>query len=320
MTSWIVRSGGLVGVCTVLALTAGVAGAVDEAPARQGSATGIRHALLLTGSTGAYQYDEDSNLVWELEGYSRDGYVLENGNILISVDNSAREYKAGSHEVVWSYALDPANKELGTVWRLENGDTLVVERGAKPRLLEVAKDGTITTEVPLQPDTDNDHMQTRMARKQANGNYLVPHLLAFKVKEYTPEGKVVRTIPTDLPLFGGRAEDSWPFTAIRLPNGNIHVNLTHGNRVAEFGPDNEVVWYVDNSMAGGRLSDPCGGQRLPNNNMVICSYAQQDPEKPRIFEITHEKEVVWEFFHPTARAHEVHIITTNGERVSPVMR
>ena len=30
-----------------------------------------------------------------------------------------------------------------------------------------------------------------MARKLPNGNYLVPHLLAFKVKEYTPEGKVV---------------------------------------------------------------------------------------------------------------------------------
>ncbi len=28
-------------------------------------------------------------------------------------------------------------------------------------------------------------MQTRMARKLPNGNYLVPHLLAFKVKEYT---------------------------------------------------------------------------------------------------------------------------------------
>lgn len=309
--------------CLILLAALAVASpryAEDPAPVRQESASGIRHSLLLTGSTGTYLYGEDSTLLWELAGYSRDGYVLENGNVLVSVDNSAREYKQGTQEVVWSYALDPGNKELGTVFRLDSGDTLVVERGAKPRILEVAPDGSVTTEVPLQPDTDNDHMQTRMARKQANGNYLVPHLLAFMVKEYTPEGKVVRTIPTDLPLFGGRGEDSWPFTAIRLPNGNIHVNLTHGNRVAEFGPDNEVVWYVDNSMVGDRLSDPCGGQRLPNNNMVICSYAQQDPAKPKIFEITRDKDVVWEFFHPTARAHEVHIITTNGEKVTPVMR
>jgi len=294
--------------------------AEEPASIRQESSTGIRHTLLITGSTGTYLYSEESTLLWEVAGYSRDGYVLDNGNVLLSIDNEAREYKQGTQEIVWSYSLDPVNKELGTVYRLDNGDTLIVERGAKPRLLEVARDGSIAAEVPLQPDTDNDHMQTRMARKQANGNYLVPHLLAFKVKEYTPAGEVVRTIPTDLPLFGGRDEDSWPFTAIRLPNGNIHVNLTHGNRVAEFGPDNEVVWYVDNSMVGGRLSDPCGGQRLPNNNMVICSYAQQDPAMPKVFEVTRDKEVVWEFFHPTARAHEVHIITTNGEKVSPVMR
>ena len=292
-----------------------------EPPAiRQVSAAGITHSLLITGSTGTYLFDEQSSLVWEVKGYSRDGYVLENGNVLLSIDDTAREYKAGTHDVVWSYTLDPANKELGTVFRLANGNTLVVERGAKPRILEVAPDGGIAVEVPLKPDTDNDHMQTRMARKLPNGNYLAPHLLAFKVKEYTPAGEVVREIPTDLPLFGNREDHSWPFTAILLPNGNIHVNLTHGNRVAEFGPDNEVVWYLDNSHVAGRLSDPCGGQRLPNNNMVICSYAQKDPGMPKVFEVTRDKKVVWEFFHPDARAHEVHIITTNGKRVAPLMR
>lgn len=308
----------------LLTLVAGyattAAWAAEKAPIRQESAMGITHSLLITGSTGTYLFDESSALVWETPGYSRDGYVLANGNVLLSVDDEAREYETGTQTVIWTYSLDPINKELGTVFRLDNGHTLVVERGSKPRILEITTDGRIAAEVPLQPDTDNDHMQTRMARKLPNGNYLAPHLLAFKIKEYTPEGKVVREIPTDLPLFGNREDHSWPFTAILLPNGNIHANLTHGNRVAEFGPDNEVVWYLDNSHVGGRLSDPCGGQRMPNNNMVICSYAQKDPDMPKVFEVTREKEVVWEFFHPTARAHEVHIVTTNGKRVSPVMR
>lgn len=309
---------------TLCALIAGLlisnVQAVEPSPIRQESPTGIAHSLLITGSTGTFLFDESSALVWETPGYSRDGYVLDNGNILLSIDDSAREYKKGTQTVVWSYSLNPINKELGTVYRLEDGNTMVVERGTKPRILEVAPDGTIAVEVPLQPDTDNDHMQTRMARKLPNGNYIAPHLLAFMVKEYTPEGKVVREIPTDLPLFGNRDDHSWPFTAILLPNGNIHVNLTHGNRVAEFGPDNEVVWYLDNSHVDGRLSDPCGGQRMPNNNMVICSYAQKDPAMPKVFEVTRDKEVVWEFFHPTARAHEVHIVTTNGKRVTPLMR
>jgi len=288
--------------------------------ARQLSETGIRHSLLITGSTGTYLYDEDSKLVWETPGASHDGYVLDNGNVLVSVDNVAREFKKGTQEVLWSYTLDPVNKELGTAIRLESGNTMLVERGIRPRILEVAQDGTIVVEVPLQPDTDDIHMQTRMARKLPNGNYLVPHLFAFQVKEYTQAGEVVRSIPTDRPEFGGREVHNWPFTAILLPDGNVHVNLTHGNRVAEFAPDNSVAWTLDNDDVGGRLSDPCGGQRLANGNAVICSYAQQDPEKPRIFEVTREKKVVWEFFHPTARAHEVHIITTNGKNVKPVMR
>lgn len=294
--------------------------AADKPNPRQESAVGIRHSLLITGSTGTYLYDEDSKLVWETPGASHDGYVMENGNILVSVDNEAREFKQGTQEIVWSYRLDPVNAELGTVVRLEDDQTMIVERGKRPRILEVSQEGRVTREVPLQPETDDIHMQTRMARKLPDGNYLVPHLHAFKVKEYTPAGEVVRTIPTDLPTFGGREEHSWPFTAILLPDGNIHVNLTHGNRVAEFAPDNSVAWSLDNSEVGGRLSDPCGAQRLPGGNAVICSYAQQDPKMPRIFEVTREKKVVWEFFHPTARAHEVHIVTTNGERVVPVMR
>lgn len=287
---------------------------------RQESGEGIRHSLLITGSTGTWLYDEASNLVWETPGASHDGYVLDNGNVLVSVDNVAREFKQGTQEVVWSYTLDPVNVELGTVVRLDGGNTMVVERGIRPRILELTPEGKVAVEVPLQPETDNNHMQTRMARKLPNGNYLVPHLFAYQVKEYTPEGKVVRSIPTDLPEFGGRKEDSWPFTAILLPNGNVHVNLTHGNRVAEFAPDNSVVWSLDNTQVDGRLSDPCGAQRLPNGNAVICSYGQRDAEKPRIFEVTRDKKVVWEFYHPSAHAHEVHIITTNGEKVSPVMR
>lgn len=43
-----------------------------------------------------------------------------------------------------------------------------------------------------------------MARRLSNENYLVPHLLAFKVKEYTPSGRIVSMFKTDLPELGGR--------------------------------------------------------------------------------------------------------------------
>ena len=156
-------------------------------------------------------------------------------------------------------------------------------------------------------------MQTRMARKLANGNYLVPHLLAFKVKEYLPDGAVVKVFKTDLEELGGREAKNWPFTAIRLENGNTLVNLTNGNKTVEFDRDGKVVWKVSNKDVDGRFADPCGGQRLANGNTIICSYGQKDPKKVKLFEVTPDKTVVWEFFHPKVRAHQVHVLTTNGE-------
>ncbi len=278
----------------------------------QKSATGIKHSFLVAGPITVI-VGEDGEVKWRTKGYARDAFVLENGNILASIANTAKEITPDG-KLVWSYKLAPENSELGTSVRLENGNTLVVERGVKPRLLEVTRSGEIVVEVPLKPETDNGHMQTRMARKLSNGNYLVPHLLAFKVNEYQPDGTIVHTIKTDLEELGGRAAENWPFTAIRLENGRTLVNLTHGNKTVEFDADGKVVWKVTNEDVDGRFADPCGGQRLANGNTVICSYGQGNAEMPKLFEITADKKVVWEFFHPKVRAHEVHVLTTNGKK------
>ena len=277
----------------------------------QKSESGIKHSFLIAGPTCVI-VGEDDTVQWKTKGYARDGFVLGNGNVLASIGGEAKEIDKDG-KVVWSYKLAKENKELGTAMRLENGNTLIVERGPKPRLLEVAPNGKIAVEVPLQPDTDNGHMQTRMARKLPNGNYIVPHLLAFAVKEYKPDGTVVKVFNTDLEELGGRKAENWPFTAIRLENGNTLVNLTHGNKTVEFDADGRVVWKVTNEDVGGRFADPCGAQRLANGNTIICSYAQKKPNMPKLFEITPDKQVVWEYFHPSARAHEVHVLTTNGK-------
>lgn len=294
--------------------------AADIAPIRQESETGIRHSFLITGSTGTHLFDEDNNVIWTDKTYSRDGYVLDSGNILLAEVKFLKEYAAGTHDVIWSYELQAPNTELSTVSRLADGNTLTCELGPNPRLLEITPDGKIAVEVKLQPETDNFHMQTRMARKLPNGNYLVPHLFAFAVKEYTPSGDIVRTIRTDLPEFGGREVHNWPFTAILLDNGNILADLTHGDKVAEFAPDGTLVWKADAIDVPGNFSDACGGQRLPNGNTVISAYGQKDGAKPKMFEITRDKKVVWQFYHPDLKVHELQILTTNGEKVSPMLR
>ena len=72
---------------------------------------------------------------------------------------------------------------MGVLYKIKH-ITVVTECGAKPRLLEVAADGvTIVADIPIQPETDNSHMQSRMGRKTASGTYLIPHRQNF-VKEY----------------------------------------------------------------------------------------------------------------------------------------
>lgn len=276
-----------------------------------------RHSVFIAGPSFTGILDEDGKEVWNSgRGGARDGCVLANGNVLICWTDEVRELTREKKETVFHYKLSKDNQELGTVQRLADGKTLITELGAKPVLLEVDPDGTVSRRVPLQPETDNGHMQTRMARKLANGNYLVPHLLAFKVKEYDPSGKVVREFTTDREELGGRAAENWPFTAIRLANGNTLVNLTHGNKTVEFDADGKIVWRASNDDVPGKpFDDPCGAQRLPNGNTVIASYHAPEQEGViKIFELTPDKKIVWTYTGPH-RAHELQVLTTNGQPV-----
>lgn len=270
----------------------------------------IKHSFFVAGPDFTGIIDEDGNPEWDAgRTGARDGWVLPSGNVLIAWNDVVQELTR-EKQIVFEYKLDPANKEIGTVERLDSGNTLITELGKKPRLMEVTAEGKIVIDIPLQPETDNAHMQTRMARKLKNGNYLVPHLLAFKIKEYTPDGNVVHEFATDLKELGGREAKTWPFTAIRLDNGNTLACLTNGNQVVEFDRDGKVVWRVSNDDLDGRpMDDACGGQRLPNGNTVVTAYHAKVGVK--LFEVSPGKEVVWKYEGPN-RVHHFQILTTNG--------
>ncbi len=270
----------------------------------------IRHSYLVMGGKTAI-IGEDGKPSWEYRGGSRDGFVLPDGNVLLAFSDRVEEVTRDK-QVVFTYRLSPENGELSTAQRLYNGNTLITELGKRPRLLEVNRTGAIVLEVPLQPETDNVHMQTRMARQLRNGNYLVPHLLAFAVKEYSPEGKVVNVLRTDLEPLGGRPAENWPFTAIRLDSGNTLVSLTHGNKVVEFNGRGEIVWKVTNEHVGGLFKDPCGSQRLANGNTVVGSHAANTGIS--MVEVTPDHRIVWTSDHPLAAGvHHFQVLTTNGK-------
>jgi len=263
-------------------------------------------------------------LVWSFPHSSRDGWVLSSGNVLLALGNS-KKYRGGAvvevtreGEVVFEYV--GTQKEIQAVQPLASGRIMCVEGGANPRVLELNRHtGKVALEVPLQCQKGNIHMQTRMARKLPNGNYLAPHLLDFAVKEYDPSGKVVKVFATD---DQGRDKKSWPFTAIRLDNGNTLVGCTYAARVVEFDPAGKIVWQLDNSdLDEPLIKDACGVQRLANGNTVVCAYGARGPNAVKLFEVTPEKKVVWT--HKSGNNHGVHhvqIISTNGKPLAAAAR
>lgn len=284
------------------------AGQIRSAP--DPATAAIRHSYLVMGGKTAI-ISEEGKADWEYAGGTRDGFVLPNGNVLLAWSDRVEEVTR-EKQVVFSYKRSKENKELGTTQRLYNGNTLVTELGERPRLLEIDPKGNIVLDVPLQPETDNAHMQTRMARQLKNGNYLVPHLLAFAVKEYSPDGKVLNVLKTDLEELGGRKAENWPFTAIRLDNGHTVISLTHGNKVVELNPRGEIVWKVTNEDVNGLFKDPCGSQRLANGNTVVGSHAAN--KGISMVEVTPERKIVWTSDHPLAAGvHHFQILTTNGK-------
>lgn len=279
-------------------------------PAVPVTAAEIRHSMLVLGARTAI-IDEGGKAIWEAAGGSRDGFVLPGGNVLVAWADRVEELTRDG-KVVFSRRLSAPNREVGTVQRLYNGNTLMTELGPKPRLFEVNPAGDIVLEVPLQPETDNAHMQTRMARQLRNGNFLVPHLLAFAVREYRPDGQVVQTLKTDLESIGGRPAENWPFTAIRLDNGHTLISLTHGNKVVELNQQGEIAWKVDNADVKGLFRDPCGCQRLANGNTVIGSHGAV--QGISMVEVTPDRQIVWTSDHPLAAGvHSFQILTTNGQ-------
>jgi len=286
----------------------------------QNSDTGIKHSFLVCGDLTAI-IGEDSSTVFKAPYVTRDGFVLASGNLLLAV-NKSKDFPGGGiveltreGKVVFSWK--GTQFEVNSAQDVGGGHIVTTEAGPKPRLLEIDRGGKTVVEFPLQCQSTNPHMETRMTRKLANGNYLAPHLLDFAVREYTPEGKVVNEIKTP-----ADPKEAWPFTAIRLENGNTLINCTHSNMVIEVDKAGKEVWRLSNAdLPTPLLKDPCGGQRLANGNTVITSYGAGKADEVKMLEVTPEKKVVWLYKSGLGHGvHEFQILTTNGKAEAGAMK
>lgn len=269
----------------------------------------ITHSFLATGAETVL-FDADGKAVWKYDHPSRDGWVLDSGNVLLALNKSKTHPHGAVVEVTREgkvvFTFEGTQSEVNTVQPLGKDRVLLTEAGDKPRLLEVNREGKVEVDVPLDAQTKDHHLQTRMARKLANGNYLVPQLLDKVVREYDAKGKVVWEAKTP----------NMPFTAIRLENGNTLAACTHGNLLVELDEKGKTVWELTNDDLDGKpIKDACGAQRLPNGNTVFTSYASKAKEV-RLIEVTKEKKVVWTYTDARpAGIHHFHILDTNGKKL-----
>lgn len=271
------------------------------------SEEGIRHGFLASGGQ-TYLVGSDGKTTWELGESTRDGWVLENGNYLFALSKGPKYPGGGVREITKDgqtvFDYKGTQSEVNTVQALPGNKYLVGEAGARPRLLEIDGQGKTLVEVPLQAQTKDHHLQTRMSRKLPNGNYLVPQLLDRVVREYTPAGKIAWEVKTP----------HMPFTAIRLPNGNTLIGCTLGDLVIEVDAQGKEVWRVTNDdLPGKPINDACGVQRLKNGNTVITSH-HNSAGQTKLTEVTRDKKVVWKYTDDRkAGIHHFQILETNGE-------
>jgi hypothetical protein len=263
----------------LLALCCALVAHADDAPP-------VRHAFIATDYSQAKVVivTLGGRIAWEYDAPGcQDCWLLPNGDFLFSHVRGALEVTRDKR-VVWEYK-SPDGTEVHNCQPLPNGDVMVCECGSK-RIIEIDRQGHIRKELKWETTTEGVHLQCRVARKLANGHYLIALTGEHVVRELDGTGTVVWEFATP----------GDPYVAVRLPDGNTLIGCGDGHTVVEVSPAKEIVWSLtENEIPGIPLRFMAGVQRLPNGNTVVCNWGGHGhlDEQPLAFEITRDKRVVW---------------------------
>ena len=217
-----------------------------------------------------------------------DVHLLPNGNILFHDSWTKLKEITLDKKIVWEYdsAQQNGNEDrrvdVHAFDRLPNRETVIVESGVG-RIVHVDRAGKLVKEIPL---GEGGRKHTRLMRVLESGHYLVCAEDPGVVTEYDGDGNIVWEYEIGTRVFG----------AIRLANGNTMICSGNGNSVVEVTPEKEVVWEVSKTVPETdiKLGWMTCLQELPNGNIVVGNCHAGD-NNPQIFEITKDKQVVWEF-------------------------
>ncbi len=275
------------------------------------STSNAQHRVVLQGNGKLAIVDLEGKIEWEMDwGGIHDIHVLESGNILTRKGRTeVVEIDRKTKQVVWSYdsATQNGNQgkkvEVHAFERLDNGNVMIAESGSA-RIIEVDPNGKLLKSIKLKVNNPHPHMDTRLARKLAKGNYLVCHEGDGVLREYDGDGNVVWEY--EVPMFGKQAQPGHGpeafgnklFGAVRLHNGNTLITTGNGHGVIEVTPEKKVVWQLtQNELPDITLAWVTTVEVLKNGNYVIGN-CHAGPGQPLLVEIEPKtKKVVWTFDH-----------------------
>ena len=255
--------------------------------------------LVIVQRESLFMIDWDSNVKWELKGtFHHDIAVTENGDIYVLTNRKAEVKSLSPTEPIRDDFLVTLTKD----GKIKNYISFIKMFLQDQKLLELAL---------KREEKRYDFGKDAWDFFHTNSIEIIDRDIYFDGKRLFRKGDVLFSVRHQNLIIVVNIEEekiiwSWgpeeldfAHHATLLDNGNILVfdNGFHKgySRVLEINPGNgEIVWKYRTKPARDFFSPTRGSaQRLDNGNTLIA-----ESDKGRVFEITPEGEVVWEFYNP----------------------
>ena len=265
---------------------------------------------------GVVELDWDGNELWFCPcQIHHDFHRTPGGNTLLLCQRPIKDPKVHPVEELLSTYIYEVNPDCEVVWEWYSED----------HIEEITKFAGIT--FPLSDDYSPDWTHSNTVQELCEtpasrdprfkpGNIMVSHRnldIAIVIEKVT--GEIVWT--------WGEKVMSHQHATIMIDNGHMitfdNGTMRGNSAIWEVEPiSREIVWsYEGNEKEPFFAEALSNAQRLPNGNTFICSGSK--PDHGRLFEVTPEGEIVWEFQNPYAEYAEGEKIVYRAYKYPPEM-
>lgn len=246
--------------------------------------------LVLFDNHGIVKLDKDSKVIWAVKGLYHHDIEITDGGTIYLLDHRpepARDMRSRLADNV--VVLDSTGKFL---WELP---ILTCLRNSPYRhllkLIPARERDPLHTNSIRVFDGSLEHISPHYER----GNILVSmrHINAVAILDPEEKTAVWALAGGENGMFAGQHDPTV------LPNGNMLIFDNHGHngksKILEFKPETlETAWIFADSPKFAFHSQTMGAvSRLPNGNTLV-----SESDAGRAFEVTPNKELVWEFSNP----------------------